>query len=295
MAALAVFVVLTVVLVYNHRLSQLLNRTEAAHQQTLASQENLHRTLTLEVAEHLDGDLRELAAVPLTMATLLENRPDWDDELVRNALKDMLRKNPLIFGLCVAFEPHKWRPDQEDFACYVYRRHEGLAVKQLLPPTYRPLYRQWQWYLAGKNSPRGCWSEPYVDEGGGNTPMVTFSAPIRRNGRFVGVVAADLAVDYFRDLRSSLDRLDLGPKSHCFLVSSGRQILAHLVDRYEFPSPDADMAKIPLDASFRDLVSQWTHASSGRAHAIDFSTGEPASFHFFRIPSSGWTLVTAIY
>ena len=294
-AALAVLVVLTVVLVYNRRLSQELNRTEAANQQIVASREKLHYTLTQKVADRLDGDLRELAAVPLTMATLLENRPDWDEAHVRSASREMLRKNPLIFGLCVAFEPYQWRPDREDFACYVYRRRKDLAVKQLLLPDYRPLYRQWQWYLAGKNSPQGAWSEPYVDEGGGNAPMVTFSAPVRREGRFVGVVAADLSMDYFRDLRNIIDRLDLGPQSHCFLVSSGQQILAHPADRYEFPGPDADLAKIPLDASFRDLVGRWTRATSGKVRAIDFSTGEPASFLFFRIPSSGWTLVTVIY
>ena len=122
--------------------------------------------------------------------------------------------------------------------------------------------------------------------------MVTFSAPIRRNGRFAGVVTADLTMDYFRDLRSSIDRLDLGPQSHCFLVSSGRRILAHPLDSYEFPGPNSDLAKIPMDASFRDLIDEWTRTSSGTAGAVDFSTGQPASFLFFRIPSSGWTFVT---
>jgi serine/threonine protein kinase len=294
-AALAAIVVLTVVMTYNRRLSRELERTEAADRQVLTTQEKLHRTLTRQVADRLDGDLRELAAVPLTTATLLENRRDWDEEHLQGALKDMVHKSPLIFGLCVALEPYAWRKDRPDFALYVYRRPDGLAVKQLLPPGYQPLYRQWEWYRAAKDSPHGRWSEPYVDEGGGDTPMVTFSAPIRRDGRFAGVVAADLAIDYFRNLRRGIDRLDLGPQSHCFLVSSGQQILAHPMDRYEFPGSDADLAKLPLDASFRNLVGQWTHATAGTGRAIDFSTGRPASFLFFRIPSSGWTLVTAIY
>jgi serine/threonine protein kinase len=294
-AALAAVVVLTVVSAYDWLLSQELERTNAADRQVLATQEKLQRTLTQQVADRLDGDLRELTVVPLTTATLLENRRDWDEEHIQCALKDMLHKAPLIFGMCVAFEPYAWRKDREDFACYVYRRREGLAVKQLLPPGYRPIYRQWPWYRVAKDSPQGRWCEPYVGEGGDNTPMVTFSAPILRDGRFAGVVAADLAMDYFRNLRGGIDRLDLGPKSHCFLVSSGQRILAHPLDRYEFPGPDADLAKISLDASFRDLMGQWTRDPVGKARAIDFSTGRPASFLFFRIPSSGWTLVTVIY
>ena len=220
-AAMAIVAVLTVVLAYNCRLSQELDRTDAARRQVLAGQEKLHHTLTQTVAHRLDGDLRELAVVPRTMATLLENRPDWDEEHLERALRDMIGKTPRIFGLCVAFEPFEWRKDREDFALYVFRRREELAVKQLLLPGYRPVYRQWEWYRTGKEASQGGWSEPYIGDGGDHTPMVTFSAPIHRDGRFVGVVCADLAMDYFRDLHRSIDRLDLGPKSYCFLVSSG--------------------------------------------------------------------------
>jgi tRNA A-37 threonylcarbamoyl transferase component Bud32 len=291
-AAMAVVVVLTVVLAYNRRLSHELDRTDAARRQVLTAQEKLHHTLTEEVAGRLDGDLRELAAVPLTMAALLENRRDWDERQIEQALKDILNKTPLVFGLCVAFEPYAWRKDREDFAFYVYRRQGGLTVKQLLPPSYQPLYRQWEWYRAAKDSPQGRWGEPYIGDGGDHRPMVTFSAPIHRDGRFTGVVTADLAMDYFRDLRGNIDRLDLGPQSYCFVVSAGHRILAHPLDRYEFPGPDSDLTKIPLDESFRSLVGQWVQAPSGTARAVDFSTGRPAIFLYSRVRAAGWTLVT---
>ena len=295
LAALAAIVVLTLVMAYNGWLSRELQRTEAARQQVLATQERLHHTLTQKVAERLDGDLRELSAVPLTLATLLENRRDWNEEQLDSALKDMLHKAPLIFGLCVAFEPRQWRKDREDFAHYVFRRPGGMVVKQLVPPSYRPIYRDWPWYRAARDARHGCWSEPYIGEGGDRTPMVTFSAPIRRNGCFVGVVTADLAMDYFRDLRGGVDRLDLGPGSYCFVVSASRRILAHPLGRYEFPGPDSDLAKIPADASFQSLTRQWMEIAEGTARAIDFATGQPASFQFSRIPSSGWIVITVIY
>ena len=271
-----------------------LGRTDAARRQVLAGQEKLRHTLTQTVAARLDGDLRELAVVPRTVATLLENRPEWDEDHLERALKDMLGKTRRIFGLCVAFEPFQWRKGREDFALYVFRRRGELAVKQLLPPGYQPVYRQWEWYCAGKEKPQGGWSEPYIGDGGDHTPMVTFSSPIHRDGRFVGVVCADLAIDYFRDLRGSIDHLDLGPKSYCFVVSSGARILAHPVDRYEFPGPDSDLAKIPLDESFRNLVSRWGRTPVGTARAVDFSTGRPAAFLFSGIPAANWTFVTVI-
>jgi len=294
-AVMAVVVVLFLVLAYNRRLAVELQRADIASQQVLTTQMKLHHTLTLEVADRLDGDLRELSVVPLTMATLLENRRDWDEKHLDRALKDMLRKSPLIFGLCVAFEPHQWRKDREDFAYYVFRRSGGMVVKQLLPTSYRPIYRDWSWYREAKDAPHGRWSEPYIGEGGDCTPMVTYSAPIRRNGQFVGVVTADLAIDYFRDLRNSIDRLELGPRSYCFVVTAGHRILAHPVDRYEFPGLDSDMTRISTDATFQSLARQWMDTPTGTARAIDFSTGQTATFLFSRVLSSGWTLVTVVY
>ena len=293
-AALAAVVVLSVILIYNRRLSQELDRTAAAHQQVLTTQEKLQRTVTLEVADRLDGDLRELEAVPRTMAAFLENRRDWDEASLERVLRAALPKTPLIFGLCVAFEPFAWRDDRRDFALYVYRGREGLAVKQLLPPSYQPHYREWEWYRAAIDGARGRWCEPYIGEGGDRTPMVTFSAPIHRDGRFIGVVAADLAMVFFRDLRKSLDRMDLGPNNYCFLITPGQRVLSHPVDAYEFPRPDAELTKIPLDAAVRALLGPSSRAATGVIHAVDPLSGQRAAFRFGRIPSSGWTLVTVL-
>jgi tRNA A-37 threonylcarbamoyl transferase component Bud32 len=293
-AVLAVVVVLGLSAEYHRRLADELRRTAAAHREVLTTQEKLQHTLTLEIASRVDGDLRQLAAVPQTLAALLENHRDSDEQHLERDLMEMLRKTPMIFGLCVAMEPFQWRKDQENFALYVYRRADGLAAKHLVPPDYLPHYRTWQWYRTGKDSPQGTWGEPYIGEGGDKTPMVTFSAAIQRDGRFVGVVSADLAMDYFHQLRTSMDRLDVGPGGHCFLVSSGHRILAHLEDRYEFPSPESELDKLPIDASLREVVRRWTNLPSGATRAIDFSTGKPASFQFARVPSAAWTLVVVM-
>ena len=289
----AVLALLTIVGGFNRRLAGELQRTSAAHQQVLATREKLHRSLTREIAERLDSDLRELAAVPTTAAALLERGSIEDEPHLEAMLRDLLGKSPLIFGLCVAYEPFAWRTDCEDFALYVYRRRDGLAVKQLVPPLYRPLYRQWEWYRIAQGTPQGRWGEPYIGEGGDGTPMVTFSVAIRRQGRFVGVVTADLAVDYFRQMRRGLDELDIGPGSYCFVVSVQRQVMAHLEDRCEFPSPDADLTKVPLPDSFRAMLDRWPREAEGTAQAVDYSNGRMTTFLFSRMSSTGWMVVLA--
>lgn len=35
------------------------------------------------------------------------------------------------------------------------------------------------------------WSEPYFDAGGGDVEMMTFSVPVTKEGRFMGILTAD--------------------------------------------------------------------------------------------------------
>ncbi len=291
LAVVATLAMLTVVTVFNRRLAGELERTAAAHRQVLATHERLDRALTQKEAEQLESDLRELAAVPVTVATMLEKIFDGDEAGLERTLRELLSKSPLIFGMCVALEPYEWRADRADFALYVYRQAGKLAVRQLLPPDYQPLYREWEWYRGARSAPEGRWCEPYVGRGAGHVPMVSFSAPIHRRGRFVGVVTADLAMDYFRALRTSVDDLDLGARGYYFVVSVAGKILAHRDDRCEFPGPDSDLSQTRTDDSFRQLVARFTRETSGAGRAIDPATGQAASFMFTRIPSAGWTLV----
>jgi hypothetical protein len=62
----------------------------------------------------------------------------------------------------------------------------------LLPDDgYKPLYRHWYWYRNGKQG-KSFWTEPYLDEGGANVPIITHSVPMHADGVFVGVVTMDI-------------------------------------------------------------------------------------------------------
>jgi tRNA A-37 threonylcarbamoyl transferase component Bud32 len=291
LALVATLTLLVVISVFNRRLAGQLERTAAEHRQVLATRERLDRALTQKEAEQLESDLRELAAVPTTVAILLEKVTAADEPGLEQMLRDLLEQTPLVFGMCVAFEPNEWQPGRADFALYVYRQAGKLAKRQLLPPSYQPFYRECEWYRDVRSTPDGRWCEPYVERVAGRTPMVTFSAPIHRRGRFVGVVTADLATDYFRALRTSVDDLDLGTRGYYFVVTAAGKILAHREDRCEFPGPESDLGKVPMDNSFRELAARFTRETSGVGMAVDPTTHAPATFQFTRVPSANWTLV----
>jgi hypothetical protein len=276
---------------FSHRLSKELERTETARRDAVAAEHQLEQVLTRQVAERLDSELRQLAAVPQTMAALLGERTDWTDEQLEAWVRGLLGQRQRIFGMCVAFEPFAFAPGREDYALFVYRTAGGLKAKQLLPPDYQPPYRQWSWYSQAAREGHPCWSEPYVGTGADHTPMVTCSAPFARGGKLAGVVTADLATAYFRHLHAALGLLRLPPGSYCFVLSHDGSFLYHPEERHEFPAEASHLDRVEANEDFLALARRALEEESGSGQATDFTTGQRADFFFARVPSTGWAFV----
>ncbi len=81
------------------------------------------------------------------------------------------------------------------------------------------------------------WTEPYFDDGGGNTIMITYSAPFRRDDLFWGIATIDIAMSQFMREGQSVT---VGKTGYLFIVSKQGRFLT-------FP----DESKI-LKASIQD-------------------------------------------
>ena len=78
-------------------------------------------------------------------------------------------------------------------------------------------YTQMEWYNSGLKRDSCWWSEPYLDDSGSQTYVVSCSLPIRdKNGKIVAVACVDLALDY---LQKVSEYLQIYPKSHYSIVS----------------------------------------------------------------------------
>lgn len=290
-ASIALIGFIGAVLWFNRELERELYEKQVAHEKTLAAEVKLRDALVQQVAERLNSELRQLAAVPETMAASLALRTDWKEEQLLAWVEELLRQRPRIFGMCVAFEPFQMGPRHEDYALYMYRRPMGLHTKQLVPPSYMPIYREWEWYKVPHEKGEGRWSEPYVGVGADRTPMVTYSAPIMRRKSCVGVVTADLSIEFFRVLRDSLQELKLGEGSYLCVLSQKGVLLYHPDQAFEFP---ADGSKLPTnqnDPEYRELMQRILRDPSGRGEAVDFTTGRRSTFMFVEIPFTDWALV----
>lgn len=259
---------------FTHRLDRQLTRTEGARRE-------LQVALTRQVAERLDSDLRQLAAIPQSLAVLLGQRSDWTEEQLRGCLGELLRVDEKIFGICAAFEPLGFEAGRQDYALYYHRTPSGSVAKVLDPATYKPLYREWPWYRKPKEERRPRWIEPFFDKGGGEIWMTTYSAPFERESRFAGVVTANVSIDaYARVLRRWLDELGLGKDAYGLVLDPTGTIMSHPETSYirEGLTKLCGLDKLP----------------EGGARAMDSWKGKESSFTPVRLAFPGWRFVAVI-
>lgn len=109
-----------------------------------------------------------------------------EDAAIYTFLEQILTDHPEVFGTTLAFDPtFATRP----LAPYVYRGATGLVRKDLTLGGYD--YSNQPWFTAPVQTMAAVWSEPYFDAGGGEINMVTYSAPVVKDGVIIGVLTAD--------------------------------------------------------------------------------------------------------
>jgi len=263
--------------------------TERARRRAVAAEQEFELALTKDIAGRLEADLRRVSLVPLLLSDAVTHKPRWTrDELTVWAL-DILKRDPHLYGLTFAFEPFQFDPQRSEFALYVSRKTSPPSAILLDPPGYR-LYREWDWYKIPMKAGRGTWDGPYADVGASGLSIVTYSVPILRDGKAVGVAAVDLSQEYFGVIRRLLDELSLRT-AYCFILGDDGEFVSHPDSRYQAPKTIHDK---DLDAVPRALLDLIQSRRAGFVEGTDFRTGTPARFCVSPIADVDWTVVIVL-
>jgi len=157
------------------------------------------------------------------LAETVETAPLTEDDLDQ-LLESFVRANPRVFGSAAAFAPGGFDRARERYCPYRFRAGESIERADLAAATYR--YWEKDWFTPYERSGEPGWTEPYLDEGGGNVRMVTFSVPIfsRDSARsFRGVVTADISLDWLHDQTRTVR---VGETGYSVIVSRAGRLLA---------------------------------------------------------------------
>ena len=121
---------------------------------------------------------------------------------VRDSLQVVARRvvqdNPVVVGSTVAVVPGYYS-DEPLFSPYVCRDGDGVITKTLATPEYN--YPAQEWFTKPLELGEGYWSEPYIDEGGGDILMTTYSVPLKDyRGKTAAVLTADVSLEWLQHL-----------------------------------------------------------------------------------------------
>lgn len=186
-----------------------------------------HATLRLQAEQRAMTELRkaeleidvhaiEMETAAKALALLTEKHITNPDAILADTrlAVSTLRANT---SMAVAFIPNYF-PKQGAFfeACSSRFSEDSIYTRQIGSAAHD--YTQMEWWQNGFVHDSCWWSEPYLDDSGSKTYVVSCSYPVRdKNGKVVAVVCIDMPLD---DLKNISEYLQVYPNSYYTIRSN---------------------------------------------------------------------------
>ena len=256
------------------------------------AQKGLHEEATRRAESELEATELEIADVMDQVETAVRNSTWLARSLL--AFPDTLKRlpgilvanNPVIYGSTVALEPGYYPGRENLFSPYAYREEDGILTKPLGSDEYD--YTTMEWYVQA--SDEGHWSEPYFDTGGGEAMMTTFSMPVRdKTGRQVGVLTADMSLEWLTDLVGSLK---VYPNAFSMIFSKTGQVMVCPAESLVMRRNIAELTASMEDTSAIRLGQEML---AGRSGNMPIRSKKKVNDVFFApVERTGWSMAVVI-
>lgn len=247
------------------------------------------RNLAVYLASQLMIDLVAVSEEVNQFRAFIE-RDDPEEGVIHTFLKSIVVENQRIYGAAAAYEPFGFSKDIEAFAPYYWTQNGELKYEQLGKEQYR--YFSKDWYLKPKTLLKPVWTEPYYDEGGGETLMATYASPFlymegKQRGEFRGVVTGDVSVDW---LTRRLNDFDIGANGFCFLISKKGNFLTKGRAQFLGAKSIFELAEKLGAPEFKSIAGQTLSRESGFMEVGETIGSGPSFIIFSQVPATGWVL-----
>lgn len=264
--------------IIQHYFSQKGIREEATSR--AESQMEVTRLQIMDVVDQAEAAVRN--SVWITQWCL-----DFTDSL-KVVARRIVEDNPVVAGSTIALVPgyDKLHPLLAPYAC---REGDHVIIKSLATDEYD--YPAQEWFTKPIELDEGYWSEPYIDEGGGDILMTTYSLPIHdKNGHIAAVLTADVSLDWLTEF---VGNAQVYPHSFSLVLSRAGQIMVSPVETLTMHSSVYDFSDQIED---KEAYESFTHSMlSGQSGAIELSRGGKISHVFFSpVERTGWSMSIVI-
>lgn len=239
-------------------------------------------------AGRIEAVVRGVGKVGLGLGREVQTQPPTGEASAQTLLKEILGENQEVYGAAIAAAPGVKGGGLGGKVPYAFRKSGAVALRDLGGSTYR--YQEQEWYTRPLALRRSVWSEPYLDVGGGEAPMVTFSVPIftgESPPRPWGVVTCDVSLTWLDEL---LRAMPVGRSGYAFLVSAQGTYIVHPRREYVLRRSLFDVAREVPGQDLTELAERMIAGETGFHTLISHVTHRPSRIAYCPVPSPGWSL-----
>ena len=212
---------------------------------------------------------------------------DYPDSLPRVSTR-IVQDNPTVMGSTLALVPNYSRR-RPLFSPYVCREGDELVMKSLATPEYD--YPTKEWFTKPLELDEGYWSEPYLDIGGGNVLMTTYSVPIHDSkGKAAAVLTADISLAWLSELANGSM---VYPNSYELVISRGGSVLACPTDAPVLWTNVEDLRDMIADTTGYNALSRAIRSGESGNLPINLE-GKKNQVFFAPVDQTGWSMAIAI-
>ena len=203
----------------------------------------------------------------------------------------IVHDNPVVVGSTVAFVPG-YNKRHELFAPYCYRESGTGEIKLKSLATTQYDYPSQEWFTKPIELDTGYWSEPYIDEGGGEMLMTTYSLPLRDSkGNVAAVITADISLDWLNEL---VGNISVYPNAYSVLLSRSGQIMVCPVETLVMNTSIQDLQRNSLagNETFNDISHSMLSGHYGNRRIKH--QGVTSQIYFAPVERTGWSMSIVI-
>jgi signal transduction histidine kinase len=242
----------------------------------------------------IDEVLSNIQAIPRNYSFLILSELG-NEEKMKYFLREMVETNKDVFGAALAFEPKYRSPGELYYSFYYYRNSGEVKFKYLGGSQYD--YFTMDWYQIPRELGKAGWSEPYIDVGGGNILMSTFSVPLyigeKGKRKFIGILTVDVSLDHLQQIVNSIKVYETG---YGYMISRTGTVVTHknpieIMNESIFSLAD-DKHLPELREIGRKMISQKSGFSDLPYKSM--VNNKKCKLYYAPVPASGWSVAIVI-
>ena len=250
--------------------------------------EELSRTRGREAANQLAVVLKPIEQSVRNIGLAMEDLTLTSDRIA-SLTRLVVKNNPNIFGMAIAFEPYGFSSSQLYYAPYSFRDKGSITTKQLGSSDYR--YFSMDWYKLPRELAHPIWTEPYFDAGGANAFMTTYSAPFYRvidgKKQFAGVITADITLEWLQQLMSTIKLYNSG---YAMLLSHKGTFIYHPNAEYRYKETIFSLAEKFHNPRLSQIGRNMINGKTGFIKWENVRNSSTSFLFYMPLPIGGWSL-----